>query len=342
MNGPQAPEGIDPKGIERWFLEHVEDVTLPLLFERISGGRSNLTFGVADAEGRRWVLRRPPLHSTLPSAHDMEREHRIQAALAVTPVPVPMMSGHCADESVSGAEFYVMERVDGLVVRDRASAVPLDESARRVASHDLIDILVALHNVDPDEVGLGDLARRDAYIERQLKRWHGQWTAQKTRDLPAMDEAHRLLAERVPPQGPARIVHGDYRLDNVLLSNTGKVRAVLDWELCTLGDPLADVGMLLVYWSEAEDTVDPLGDSATREPGFATRAELVDRYRAGTGIQADLDFYVAFAYWRLAAILEGVYARHIAGAYGEVDEEVQRYGEVVEALAAEAHCLLVR
>jgi aminoglycoside phosphotransferase (APT) family kinase protein len=335
-----AAAGIDARELERWFVEHVAGVTPPLAFERVAGGRSNLTFTVRDAAGTRFVLRRPPLHSRLPSAHDMGREHRIQAALADTPVPVPRMLGHCADESVTGAEFYVMEHVEGLVVRDRASAAPLPEASRRAASLDLVDTLATLHAIDPDEVGLGDLARREGYIARQLARWHQQWEAQKTRELAAMEEAHAALAAQVPAQGPARIVHGDYRLDNALLGPGGEVHAVLDWELCTLGDPLADVGMLLVYWAQPGDRVVPLGDAATLEPGFASRAELVDRYRAGAGVDADLDFYVAFAYWRIAAILEGVYARTLAGAYGEVDETVERYGRVVPDLAEEARRLI--
>ncbi len=335
-----TPAGIDAAGLERWLVAHVDGLVPPFVYERVAGGRSNLTFSVRDAAGRRVVLRRPPLHSTLPSAHDMAREHRIQAALADTAVPVPRMLGHCADEAVTGAEFYVMEHVDGLVVRDRASADPLAEPARHATGLNLVDTLVALHGVDPDAVGLGDLARRERYIERQLKRWHAQWEAQKTRDLPAMDEAHAALAAQVPEQGPARIVHGDFRLDNAILSPHGDVRAVLDWELCTLGDPLADVGMLLVYWAEPDDHVVPLGDAATLEPGFASRAELVDRYRAARQVEADLDFYVAFAYWRIAAILEGVYARTLAGAYGEVDAAVERYGRVVADLAEEARRLI--
>jgi aminoglycoside phosphotransferase (APT) family kinase protein len=336
---PPPPAGPGAR-LERWFTEHVADVDPPLAYERIAGGRSNLTFRVADAAGRQFVLRRPPLHSRLPSAHDMAREHRIQTALADTAVPVPRMIGYCADEAVTGAEFYVMEHVDGLVVRDRSAAEPLSAAARRAASDNLVDTLVALHAVEPDDVGLGDLARKDGYIARQLKRWQRQWEAQKTRDLMAMDEAHAALAAQIPEQGPARVVHGDYRLDNLLLAPDGEVRAVLDWELCTLGDPLADVGTVLVYWAEAGDRVVPLGDAATLEPGFAGRAQLVERYRARAGTAVDLDFYMAFAYWRLAAILEGVYARTLAGAYGDVDESVMQYGLVVEALAEEARRLV--
>lgn len=336
-----APPGIEPGPLEDWFRAHVEQVSPPLAYEQVAGGRSNLTFRVSDTAGRRWVLRRPPLHSTLPSAHDMGREHRVQAALADTPVPVARMVGHCSDAELIGAEFYVMEHVEGHIVRDRASAAALPEPTRHAASLDLVDTLVALHSVEPDAVGLGDFARREDYIARQLRRWSKQWEAQRTRELPVMDEVHDMLAARIPEQGPARIVHGDYRLDNVLVSATGQAQAVLDWELCTLGDPLADVGALLVYWAQPGDQMTPLGeDAATLEPGFAAREELLERYRAGTGTTADLDFYRAFAYWRLAAIFEGVYARHKAGAYGEVDESIEHYGQAVADLGEEARRLL--
>lgn len=340
MESQAVPEGIDPGPLEAWFAEHVDAVTPPFAYERITGGRSNLTFVVVGAHGRRVVLRRPPLHSRLPSAHDMGREHRIQTALGATPVPVPPMLGYCDDESIIGAEFYVMAHVDGLTVGDRAAAAQLTAEARHAASLELVDTLVALHRVNPDEVGLGDLSKREGYIERQLRRWSQQWEAQKTRELPAMDEVHNALAAQIPEQASARIVHGDFRLDNVLVSPRGRARAVLDWELCTLGDPLADLGMLLAYWAQPDDHVIILPEAPSLEPGFATRDELVARYRAATGTQADTDFYVAFAYWRIAAILEGVYARTRAGAYGEADDQAAAYAALVERLAAEARRLI--
>lgn len=335
-----VPEGLgDGPALEAWLVAHVDGIKPPLSYERLTGGRSNLTFAVRDGAGSQIVLRRPPLHTRLPSAHDMGREHRIQAALAGTSVPVPTMLGHCADESVIGAEFYVMGHVDGITAQDRHSAAALPLPARRTASADLVDTLVALHRVEPDAVGLGDLARREGYIERQLTRWRRQWEAQRTRDLGAMETVHAALAARVPEQGPARLVHGDYRLDNVRLSPAGTVRAVLDWELATLGDPLADVGMLAVYWCQPDDRVMAIPESATLEPGFSSRDELIERYRQATGTEADLDFYVAFAYWRLAAILEGVTARTLAGAYGETDSAAG-LNELVTDLAEEAQRLV--
>lgn len=340
MHPQGVPEGIDRGRLEAWLVDHVGSITPPLAFERIPGGRSNLTFVVTDSGDRRVVLRRPPLHSRLPSAHDMGREHRIQAALGPTRVPVPAMLGHCDDESVIGAPFYVMAYVDGVTVGDPLAAAPLTAPARHAASLDLVDVLATLHHVDPDEVGLGDLSRRDGYIERQLRRWSQQWEAQKTRELPAMDEAHDALAAQVPEQTSVRIVHGDYRLDNVRLSAGGEVRAVLDWELATLGDPLADVGTLLAYWARPDDDVVALPGAPSLEPGFATRDELAERYRAATGTRGDLDFYVAFACWRIAAILEGVLARTRAGAYGEGDEQEPIDASLVDRLAETARRLV--
>jgi aminoglycoside phosphotransferase (APT) family kinase protein len=240
--------GIDLEGVTAWFEANVGGVRPPLAVRQLPGGRSNLTYRVTDAAGRDWVLRRPPLHGVLPSAHDMGRDHRVIAALAGTPVPVPATFGLCQDPAVTGAPFYVMGYVDGVVPRDEATvAAGLDVAARGEAASSLVDALVALHQVDPEQVGLGQLGRHHGYLERQLARWQRQLDQTRTRPLPALDEVHRRLAANLPAQaGPARIVHGDFRLDNVVLSPAGQVLAVLDWELCTLGDPLADVGLLQV------------------------------------------------------------------------------------------------
>jgi aminoglycoside phosphotransferase (APT) family kinase protein len=331
--------GIDLGRVTGWFGEHVPEAQPPLRTELIAGGRSNLTYRVVDAAGAAWVLRRPPLHGVLPSAHDMGREHRVISALAGTPVPVPATFGLCQDEAVTGAPFYVMAYVDGIVPRDEATvAAGLDEPARAAAADSLVDALVALHEVDPDQVGLGELGRRSGYLERQLARWQRQLEQSRTRPLPALDEAHRRLAANLPAQvGPARIVHGDFRLDNVVLSPAGQVLAVLDWELCTLGDPLADVGLLLVYWAEPGDQTLPLGTAPTVMPGFPGRAALTEAYATRSGRDlSQLDLYVAFASWKLAVILEGVVARHAGGAYGEGDDSWRGFAEVVVALAERA------
>jgi aminoglycoside phosphotransferase (APT) family kinase protein len=331
----EAPEGIDRAGVEAWFGEHIPSAEPPLTFDRISGGHSNLTYGVRDAAGKRWALRRPPLGKRLGSAHDMGREHRVVSALARTPVPVAPVAGFCEDESVNEAPFYVMEFVEGPILRGLAEAdVFPDEADRRAIGARVVDTLVDIHAVDPDAVGLGDLGRKEDYVARQLRRWQGQWERSKTRELPAIDTVHERLAARIPEQGPATIVHGDYRLDNMILTPEGEVAAVVDWELCTLGDPLADVGLLMVYWPEAGEELVALGQPATLAPGFPKREELKARYAERSGRDlSQLDFFVALGYWKLAIILEGVYARYAAGQYGKVDPGIEAFARLVERLA---------
>ena len=339
MSGAAGAPGIDLDRVTAWLQAEVGGVRPPFRFQLIPGGHSNLTYRVSDAAGAAYVLRRPPLRGVLPSAHDMAREHRIIAALAATPVPVPAALGLCEDPAVTGAPFYVMAYVDGAVPSDEATVVAaFDEQARAAAADSLVDALVALHGVDPDAVGLGQLGRREGYLERQLRRWKRQLEQSRTRELPVLDEVHRRLEAAVPAQvGPARVVHGDYRLDNVILSPAGRVLAVLDWELCTLGDPLADVGLLLVYWAEPGDTALPLGTAPTRLPGFPPRAALTAAYAVRSGRAVDqLDYYVAFGYWKLAVILEGVYARYTAGAYGEGDDTWRAFAGTVVQLADRA------
>ena len=309
----------------------------PFAFELIAGGHSNLTFKATDANGWRLVVRRPPLGHVLATAHDMGREHRIVSALGPTPVPVAPTFGLCEDEAVNGAPFYVMEFVDGIVLDHPDKSAELSLDARRAAGDDLIDILAALHAVDVDAVGLGDLARRDGYIERQLKRWTKQWEASKTRDLPAIEEVQRRLVARVPEQHGTAIVHGDYRLGNCLVDpRNGKITAVLDWELCTLGDPLADVGYLCIYWTDPGQHPRRQNDP-TSAGGFPSRDELLDRYAGLTGRDlSGIDYYVAFSSWRLAIISEGVYARYVKGVMADetVDTTIFKVG--VEQLAEAA------
>ena len=330
----EAPEGIDRDEVEGWFESNVPGVELPLSFDRISGGRSNMTFGVRDSAGHAWALRRPPLGKRLGSAHDMGREHRVIAALQDTPVPVPPVIGLCEDESVNEAPFYVMGFVEGPILRSSDEAKQFDEGERRAIGERVVDTLVEIHAVDPDSVGLGELGRKEAYVERQLKRWQGQWEKSKTRELSAVDSVHERLSARIPEQGPATIVHGDYRLDNMILTPSGEVAAVVDWELCTLGDPLADVGMLLVYWSEEGDDFMPLFAPATIAPGFPKRDEIRERYAERSGRDlGQIDFFIALGFWKLAIILEGVYARYASGQYGKTDEGIHHFGVVVEQLA---------
>ena len=314
-------EGVNVDAVTKWFVENIDEVEPPLSFELIAGGRSNLTFKVTDTKGSDYVLRRPPVSHVLATAHDMGREHRIISALAPTPVPVAPALGFCDDASVNGAPFYVMSYVDGYILRDAATAEKVfTEEQRRAAGNSVADVLADIHAVDVDAVGLGDLGRKDGYIARQLKRWYSQFQQSNEltgRPVPEIDEMHEFLSARIPEQGPATIVHGDYRLDNTMLGADGRIAAVLDWEICTLGDPLADVGLLMVYWADPGDAGALPGISATTTPGFPTRAEIRERYAARSGRDVSkIDFYVAFGYWKLACILEGVFARYAGGAMG--------------------------
>ncbi|MEM9563477.1 MAG: phosphotransferase family protein [Actinomycetota bacterium] len=337
-----GPEVIAAGNVTRWLADRVE-IEAPLRFDLIAGGRSNMTFTVTDAAGRRFVLRRPPTGDLLPSAHDMAREHRLMHALCDSPVPVPRLVGLCQDPEVNSRDFYVMHFLDGVIVRDVDIGRTLTAEARAAMSDDLIDTLVALHRVDIDAVGLGDLAKRSGYIERQIRRWSGQWEQSKTRDIPLIDRVRDTLTERIPAEARTTIAHGDYRLSNCMMDPDGPVVGVLDWELCTLGDPLADLAGLLGYWHDPAEP-DVGGDNETTGlPGFATQPELVGRYAEATGVElGQVDYYRAWASWRLACIGEGVYARYLKGQQGTQDEELDldQYRESVERRVERAAELL--
>ena len=346
MDSPHsAPAGIREPQVSAWLTAHIAGATAPFVFELIAGGHSNLTFKVTDALGNRYVLRRPPLSHALASAHDMGREHRIISALHDSQVPVAPALGLCVDIEVNEAPFYVLSFVDGLIIRDNETARrELTEATRLHASNSLIDTMVKIHQVVPSEVGLGELGRHEGYIERQLKRWYGQWNASKTRELTAIDRVHDELLKRIPEQGPATIVHGDYRLDNCMIDAQGNIAAVLDWELCTLGDPMADLGLLMVYWTGPDDDAGANNFATTTAPGFLNRQQLAERYAQVSGRDiSHLDFYVSFAYWKLACIIEGVYARYISGAMGEHDPQAfDAFKTQVETAAEKAEQLLSR
>jgi aminoglycoside phosphotransferase (APT) family kinase protein len=331
--------GIDITNASAWLAEHITGALGPFGFSMIAGGHSNVTALVTGADGERFVLRRPPLGHVLASAHDMSREFRIISGLQSSNVPVAPALGFCDDIDVIGAPFYVMKFVDGHVVRDAVTAESLlNAHGRRHASESLVDTMAKIHQVDLDSAGLSDLGKHEDYIARQLRRWNGQWNSQKTRDLPAVDHAHDLLAERIPQQGPARLVHGDYRLDNVMIDTSGEVIAVLDWEICTLGDPLADLGLLMVYWTGPGDGASAWDNTTTTGEGFLNRQQMADRYALQSGADlSNLDYYVAFAYWKLACILEGVYARYLGGALGARSaDELAPFARQVEGAAAQA------
>ena len=263
--------GIDRDRVAAWLVSRDERLKPPFAYELVAGGRSNLTFRIEDAGGHEFVLRRPPLGHTLPSAHDMGREYRILSALQDSTVPVPRPIAICEDAAVSGATFYAMEYVDGWILRTpEVTERAFPTLAERASIADsLVSVLVDLHLVDPEAVGLGELGRHSGYIERQLKRWNRQWADAKTREIPAVEEVFERLSTSVPEQQRVSLVHGDYRLDNVVSGRDATVAAVLDWELCTLGDPLADLGGLLVSWVQEGE------DDSPRAGGHPERAARV-------------------------------------------------------------------
>jgi aminoglycoside phosphotransferase (APT) family kinase protein len=332
-----SPEGIDTERVGAWLTANVDGARGPFEYDRIVGGRSNLTYRVTDAAGTSWALRRPPMGKALGSAHDMGREHRVVSALGPTPVPVASIAGYCTDETVNEAPFYVMDFLEGPILRIRGDAEAFDETGRRAIGERVVDTLVEIHAQVPDEIGLGDLGKKEDYVARQLHRWQKQWQGSKTREIPLVERVHDRLSELIPDQGPATLVHGDYRLDNMILTDAGGVAAVVDWELCTLGDPLADVGLLLVYWGEEGDTLLPLFEPATMAPGFPSREDVKVRYAERSGRDLSMiDFFVALGYWKLAIILEGVYARYAKGQYGKPEDGFEEFGKNVGRLAEAA------
>ncbi len=337
MSGSDV-EGIDADAVGRWLEKEIPGSRPPFSFALIAGGRSNLTYRVTDAAGRVHALRRPPLSHVLPTAHDMAREYRVISALGPTAVPVPQTFGLCLDTDVNDAPFYVMEFVDGLILRDaQAAEQGLDMAARHRTGLALAETLAALHAVDVDAVGLGDFAKREGYISRQLRRWHEQFRNSQVEGLDTatvVNAVHDRLAATIPAQRGAAIVHGDFRLDNTVLAPDGSVRAVLDWEICTLGDPLADVGLLMVYWTEPGDDAALVGLTPTTAPGFVTRQEIQDAYASASGRDLEhLGYYTAFGYWKLACIVQGVYARYAGGAAAGDRSSVDGFARSVVTLA---------
>ena len=334
-----AVEGIDGPKVTEWLAARIDGLTPPLDFVLIAGGHSNLTYKFTDAAGAAYVLRRPPLGHILESAHDMGREHRIVSALADTDVPVPRTYGLCEDADVNGASFYIMAFVEGVVPHEPDLAKTIPAAERRSAGEHITDVLATLHLIDPDDVGLGTLARKEGYIARQLKRWTAQWEATKTHEIPEMEESERLLHEDMPEQVGAGIVHGDYRIGNMMIRD-GRMAALLDWELCTLGDPLADLGYLLNNWvlpGERGADGSPVGVG-----GFPDRDYILGVYADRTGRDLTrINYYRAFSHWRLGAIAQGVYKRYLVGAMGKNrDFDLEKYKQSIHQRAEDALRLL--
>ncbi|AXL87786.1 acyl-CoA dehydrogenase [Streptomyces sp. CB09001] len=325
---PDHPPGLDPDRL-RVLLDRERPglVTGPLSGRLIEGGRSNLTYAVTDGTAR-WVVRRPPLGHVLATAHDMRREHRVISALHPTDVPVPRPVLLCEDEEVLGAPFYVMEFVDGTPYRTAEQLAPLGPERTRAAVLNLVDTLVGLHAVDPAEVGLADFGRPDGFLDRQLRRWAKQLDASRDRDLAGIDELHATLGRELPRSPAPTVVHGDYRLDNVLIGGEGdEIRAILDWEMSTLGDPLTDLGLLVMYSSPLGMPDSPVSTTA-QAPGHPAPAELIERYAARSGRDVStVAWYTAFAWFKLAVILEGIHYRYTLGQ--TVGRGFDRIGDLV-------------
>jgi aminoglycoside phosphotransferase (APT) family kinase protein len=311
--------GINEVNVTAWMAEHV-GASAPLSFDLIAGGRSNLTFRVTDANGSLYALRRPPTSHVLPTAHDMVREHTVISALYPLGIPVPRPLGLCTDVEVNDQLFYVMEFVEGAILRtDVEAEATFDLATRGRIGANLATTLAQLHEVDVDAAGLGQLARHDGYIERQLRRWRSQYEQMHVEGVEhggLIEAVGDQLAASIPPQQRVSVVHGDYRLDNTVLDETGHVKAILDWEICTLGDPMADLGVLLDYWAEPGDQMAALlGSAPTSAAGFASRHQVLEAYAAQSSLDvSDIAYYQCFGYWKLACIMQGVFARYSAGA----------------------------
>jgi aminoglycoside phosphotransferase (APT) family kinase protein len=315
---------FDRSALHRWLTANVEEVAIPgpvhaeLQHEVISGGASNLTIGVriGDAD---LVVRRPPVGQFLPTANDVSREFRFLGALRDTEVPVPRVFAFCDDVDIIGAPFYVMERLHGVVPHDATPVKQLDVEQGRRLSETFVDVLRTIHAVDIDAVGLGDAAKRAGYLERQVRRWTDQWHRAKEADSAAIDELAVVLAKTLPASPPTTIVHGDYRLGNVMLDDADRTRiiGVFDWEMATLGDPLADVGYTLLYWGTTDRPPIHPSQVIADQPGFLSTAGVAERY--GVDVKA-LDFYVVLAAFKLAIIGEGnrARARHLGAAGGQL------------------------
>ena len=342
--------GLDVPAVTGWLRDHVPGADGELAFTLVAAGGSNLTYRVESSGGQRFALRRPPERARIATAHDMAREWKIMAALDAhkeAGVPVPATLAYCNDPSLIGAEFYVMGFAEGRILRGPDDAKDMDAARCRRAAESLIDVQVAMHTLDADAVGLGDLGRKDAYVERQLARWLRQYEAAKSRELPLVHELHARLSRRIPRQQRVGLVHGDYRFDNTVLGADDRIVAVLDWELCTLGDPVADFCWSILYWSDPGEPHDFGSPSPTRHPAFPRRAEATELYAKRSGLDlSELDYYRAFSWWKMACLVEGVVARLRAGAGGglstganSVDDTMKRVEWMLDCAAEAARSL---
>jgi aminoglycoside phosphotransferase (APT) family kinase protein len=331
--------GVDVAGLTKWLdSEHPGLRAGPVTGELITGGKSNLTYRITDGASV-WALRRPPLAHVLPSAHDMGREFRVISALGQTDVPVARAIALCQDPGVLGAPFYLMSFVDGVVFDQADRLAALTPALARQACEQLVDTLLELHSIDPAGIGLADFGRPDGYLARQVKRWHAQWQASETAPRPELDALVERLNATMPAQGAPAIVHGDYRLTNVIYrADVSGIAAVVDWEMATLGDPLADVGLLTVYHRLAAVS-DGVMPAMSPDNGFLSAEQMAARYADGAGRDlSQLDWYIAFGYYKLAVISEGIHYRYLQGK--TVGEGFSQMGDRVPQLLDAALGLL--
>lgn len=347
MNGVNGPaesvrasrlgEGLDLVALRRWLeqatcVETAGDLSAWL----VAGGRSNPTYELSDGS-RYCVLRRPPYGHLLPTAHDVGREYRVMSALRGSAVPVPRMTGLCTDPDVIGAPFYVMDKLDGVTLRIQEDTARLTVDQRGQLADAMVETLVALHEVHPDSVGLADWGRAGGYLARQLDRWRRQWEASMTRPRPEVEQVLIRLTAALPQSHCPGIVHGDFKIDNVMVDRDTPTRiiGVLDWEMSTLGDTLTDLGILCSFWDQEGEFFNPITAGATALPGFPTREELVRQYVDARGIEVpDIDWYMVFADFKIAVILEGIHARHLRG--HTAGEDFEGIGEMIGPLLGRA------
>lgn len=349
---PAVQQLLQPERLAPYLAEHLPTSSAgdPLQAFRVRGGHSNETFFLWRGADQ-WVMRRPPRGPYLPTAHDVAREWRVLSALQPTAVPTPQPILFCADTGIIGEPFYLMEHLQGEVFRGQTPPWAADPATRRAVGLALVDALAQLHQVDWHAAGLEGFGKPDGYLERQVRRWAGQLAGARTRDIPALDQVTQWLGDHIPESPPATIVHGDFRLDNAMFATDLPVRLVgiLDWEMSTLGDPLADLGYLLAFWREAGDPAPALtAENAwrlTEEPGYPTRAELVAHYADCTGqtfAPGAIAFYQALAVWKMAILLEGSYKRFQTGVtddpfFEELENGVPALAQQALAITQGAH-----
>ena len=335
-NGAESsPEGYRVAAVEAWIDGNIPDLITPLRWTRLQGGHSNLTYQIEDQNGTRAVIRRPPQGKLLPKAHDMRREWSLISNLNTTSVPVPKALGFCASPQVTGAWFYVMGCIDGRALYKSAETEALlPVETREALAHAFIDVLAALHHLDPDEIGLGTLGKKENYVGRQINTWYRSWissTKSANYDDKRTHDLQKFFIGNIPHQGTARVVHGDYGLHNCLIGSDARIKAIVDWEISTLGDPLADLAYALNQWPDPDDEIKQSPDAATSVAGFPGRHALARRYADKTGRDlSKLDYYIGFNRWKTACILHGVYARYMEGKKSRAGVDLEELKERID------------